>query len=383
MDIIIVFLVLFGLYQIQIDSIVSNNTVRTIRYNKRFFNYLFFLHLVFFIIYLAYSFYNRSDSGMYYYRAKVGIDWFVLFHSGTSFIDFLTYPFVKYFYLSYQSVMLLFSFFGFQGFLFLYLAAKENISNLPIKFGGFTILELLFLLPNSHFWSASIGKGSIMILGIGLFFYGLSRFKSRFIYLVLGSVIIYMVRMHVLIGILIGVGFGMIFGKVKVSTIFKILISFICILAFYYIYNNVIIETGLELSVGGDNNEGVSHLTTELAKSNSGVDIENYNQVLKLFTFLFRPLFFDAPNIIGILTSIEDVLYLIIFINFLFSGIFKIRSLNGFFIICFISFLVVSISLAQISGNLGIAVRQKAQIMPLFFLVYSKFITIKNNKKQL
>jgi hypothetical protein len=197
----------------------------------------------------------------------------------------------------------------------------------------------------------------------------------------MGSFLIYMVRMHVLIGILIGVGLGMIFGKVKVSALFKIVISVTCILAFFYIYNDLVIETGMEFNVAGDNNESVTHLATELGKSNSGVDIENYNQAFKLFTFLFRPLFIDAPSIIGIFTSIEDVVYLFLFINILFIGILKIRSLNGFFVICFISFLIVSVSLAQISGNLGIAVRQKAQIMPLFFLVYSKFITLKNNKK--
>jgi len=382
MDIIIVFLIIYGLYQIQIDSIITNNSLRGIRYNKRFFDYLFFIHLLFFIVYLAYSFSNRSDSGMYYVRAKVGNDWFGLFQSGTIFIDFLTYPFVKFFYLSYESVMLLFSFFGFEGFLLLYLAANENISKLPIKFGGFTVLELLFLLPNSHFWSASIGKGCVMLMGIGLFFYGLSRFNSRFVHLFLGAAIIYMVRMHILIGILIGVGFGMIFGKVKINVLFKIFISIVCILAFYFIYKDVVIETGMEFSIGGDNNESASHLATELGKSNSGVDIENYNQFLKLFTFLFRPLFFDAPNIIGIFTSIEDVVYLILFTNFLFNGIFKLRNLNGYFIICFISFLIVSLSLAQISGNLGIAVRQKAQIMPLFFLVYSKFISLKCNIKK-
>jgi len=372
MDIIIVFLIIYGLYQIQIDSIISNNSFRFLNYNKRFFNYLFFIHLLFFIIYLAYSYFNRSDSGMYYVRAKVGNDWFGLFQSGTLFIDFLTFPFAKYFHLSYESLMLLFSFLGFEGFLFLYLAARENISKLPIKFIGFTVLELLFLLPNSHFWSASIGKGSVMIMGIGLFFYGLSRFNSRIVYLLMGSFLIYMVRMHVLIGILIGVGLGMIFGKVKVSALFKIVISVTCILAFFYIYNDLVIETGMEFNVAGDNNESVTHLATELGKSNSGVDIENYNQAFKLFTFLFRPLFIDAPSIIGIFTSIEDVVYLILFINILFIGILKIRSLNGFFVICFISFLIVSLSLAQISGNLGIAVRQKAQIMPLFFMIYVK-----------
>lgn len=382
MDIIIVFLIIYGLYQMQIDSIITNNSFKTLKFNKRFFNYLFFIHLLFYIIYLVYSYFNRSDSGMYYHRAKFAEEWFSLFQSGTLFIDFITYPFVKYFHLSYESVMLLFSFFGFEGFLFLYLAAKENISNLPIKFAGFTVLELLFLLPNSHFWSVSIGKGCVMLMGIGLFFYGLSRFNSRFVYLLIGSCIIYMVRMHVLIGILIGVGFGMIFGKVKVSMLFKVLISVICILGFYYIYNNVVIETGMEFGLDGDSNESVSHLANELGKSNSGVDIGNYNQFFKLFTFLFRPLFFDAPNVIGLFTSIEDIIYLILFINFLYNGIFKIRSLNGYFMICFISFLVVSLSLAQISGNLGIAVRQKAQIMPLFFLVYSKFITLRSNIKK-
>ncbi len=382
MDIIIVFLIIYGLYQMQIDSIITNNSFKTLKYNKRFFNYLFFIHLLFYIIYLVYSYYNRSDSGMYYLRAKFVEEWFSLFQSGTLFIDFITHPFVIYFHMSYESVMLLFSFFGFEGFLLLYLAAKENISNLPIKFAGFTVLELLFLLPNSHFWSVSIGKGCVMLMGIGLFFYGLSRFNSRFVYLLIGSCIIYMVRMHVLIGILIGVGFGMIFGKVKVSMLFKVLTSVICILGFYYIYNNVVIETGMEFGLDGDSNESVSHLANELGKSNSGVDIGNYNQFFKLFTFLFRPLFFDAPSVIGLFTSIEDIIYIILFINFLYNGIFKIRSLNGYFMICFISFLVVSISLAQISGNLGIAVRQKAQIMPLFFLVYSKFITLRSNIKK-
>jgi hypothetical protein len=40
--------------------------------------------------------------------------------------------------------------------------------------------------------------------------------------------------------------------------------------------------------------------------------------------------------------------------------------------------------LAQVSGNLGIAIRQKAQIMPLFFIVYVKtyvdYIKLGKNK---
>jgi hypothetical protein len=35
----------------------------------------------------------------------------------------------------------------------------------------------VFLLPNVHFWSSSIGKGPTMLFGIGMIIYGLSRFN--------------------------------------------------------------------------------------------------------------------------------------------------------------------------------------------------------------
>jgi len=60
--------------------------------------------------------------------------------------------------------MFIFAFLGFEGILLFYLAARENINKVAIVFGGMTLLEILFILPNCHFWSASLGKGSIMTL---------------------------------------------------------------------------------------------------------------------------------------------------------------------------------------------------------------------------
>jgi len=235
MDIIIVFLIIWGIYQLQIGIITVNGN-NSKNFNKRFFNSLFTIHLLFFLLYLGYSSINRSDSGMYYARSQNVTNWFELFKSGTNFIDFLTYPFVRFLNLSFYSVMLIFSFLGFQGLLLFYLTAKENISNLPVKFAGFTILEILFLLPNTHFWSSSIGKGSVIVMGIGLFFYGLSRFNKRYIHLILGCFFIYMVRKHILVGILVGVVFGIFFGNLKVNGFVKFMIALICGFVFLTLY---------------------------------------------------------------------------------------------------------------------------------------------------
>jgi hypothetical protein len=45
---------------------------------------------------------------------------------------------------------------------------------------------------------------------------------------------------------------------------------------------------------------------------------------------------------------------------------------NGWFKAGLFVFLMGTYALAQISGNLGLAMRQKAQIMPLYFLLFLK-----------
>lgn len=45
-----------------------------------------------------------------------------------------------------------------------------------------------------------------------------------------------------------------------------------------------------------------------------------------------------------------------------------------------IFFLFASIALAQVGGNLGIVMRQKSQIMPLFFIVYAYTVALKQRR---
>ena len=49
-------------------------------------------------------------------------------------------------------------------------------------------------------------------------------------------------------------------------------------------------------------------ISRELRSSGSGVDMSSYSLPMKLFTFWFRPLFVDAPNVLGIIVSVENLI---------------------------------------------------------------------------
>jgi len=119
----------------------------------------------------------------------------------------------------------------------------------------------------------------------------------------------------------------------------------------------------------------LTHRATELSKATSGVDIASYSLPLQVFTFLYRPLFFDAPGALGYIVSFENAFYLLLTLKILsLKGIRYLITSNLLVKTCLFSFLSITIALAQISGNLGLAMRQKSQAIPLFLFVIISFM---------
>ena len=80
-------------------------------------------------------------------------------------------------------------FFGYLGIVYFYFSIKENIT-LKKSWKNYSPVELIFFLPNLHFWTSSLGKGSVIIFGLGLFTYGLSRFNKRAMLILIGLFIL-------------------------------------------------------------------------------------------------------------------------------------------------------------------------------------------------
>jgi hypothetical protein len=227
------------------------------------------------------------------------------------------------------------------------------------------------LLPNCHFWSSSLGKGPIILLGVALLVYGLSRPQQRIFALVLASLLIYHIRPHIFFIFLIAIALGYTFSSRRTGWLPRIALVGVSVFILFNIYEDIIQITGLEDESALD--PFISHRAYELTKATSGIDIANYNLVEKLFAFVFRPLFFDAPGLLGVIVSFENAVYLLLFAELAKPTSWRyLINADPLTKLSLLAFFAVALPLAQISGNLGLAIRQKSQVMLLILFVIIK-----------
>ena len=181
---------------------------------------------------------------------------------------------------------------------------------------------------------------------------------------------------HILFAAIIAVMLSAVLTSKGIKSYVRWLIVAVSAILIIYISRDVAQFTSVE-DFDVLNSEFLSNRASELGKSSSGVNLQNYSLPMKMFTFWFRPLFFDGQGIMGLLVSFENAYYLFMFYIVLSYGFKNWKNWNGWFRICLFFFLLGSLALAQVTGNLGIAIRQKAQLMPFFFIIYFKALQYK------
>ena len=343
-------------------------------FDKKMMNRLYWYHLAFFLIYFIYASFEASDSKAYYVDAGiVRENWMSLFLTGTKFIVFVATPLVQ-FGLSYLTVMLIFAWTGYVGFVFAYLFFKENITVNVTVFKKFDLLTLLLFLPNMHFWTVSLGKGSLIFMGLMLFAYALRFPQKRIFALLLGGFLVYMIRPHVMLFVLVGVMIGIVTGKSKIGGGVKLLILAISISFLFAAKSSILSVAKLQDSenVVQDFDQFALEQSGRLETSGSGVQMSNYSLPFKFFTFWFRPLFVDSPGILGLFSSAENLIYLLLFakitnrrfLRFIIKAPYLVKT-------SLIIFVLTSFALTFVMSNLGIMMRQKSMVMYFgFFVIY-------------
>lgn len=357
-------------------------------------NMLYLYHLVFYGIYTWYAYNNPSDSVNYYRELEIHTgSWFDLFGTDTLFINFMSYPFYQIGF-SYDMLMLTFAWFGYLGFVFAYLFFREKI---PIKitvFKNLDFLTLVLFFPNMHFWTASLGKGSAIFLGLMMFTYAIVIPKRRFILLILGSAIIFYIRPHVFMFVAVGAVLGFMSGKEKISFANKVLIYVAMIGSLVLVQDKILAVMNLQDSENliEDFQAASQKNADDLSTAGSGVDMSSYPLPLKLFTFWFRPLFVDAPNMLGFITSVENLIYLLLFGKIIRKDFIKfIKNSPSLVKMSLVIFFTASLAMTFVMSNLGIIMRQKTMVMYFIFFViyyylaekkYNKIIRLRALKKQ-
>lgn len=354
-------------------------------FSKRKMNILFFYHLIFGGVYYIYALFNPSDSKGYFNRPdNFQGKWMELFGTETTFIDFISYPFINYLGFTYEMIMLLFTWVGYWGFVLGFLFFKENIKEKVRVFKKVDLLTLILFFPNMHFWSASLGKGALIFFGLMLFAFSFSKPKDCKWGLIISSILVFAIRPHMFLLLCAGGLYGLYFGKNLISKRNKILGGVAILAGLVLLQDKILGVVNLNDSTNlwSDFLAFSSNRSEDLSSATSGVNMAGYSLPEKIFTFWFRPLFLDAPGILGIIVSIENLIYLLLFGKILRLNFFKFwKKAPSHVKSCLMIFILTSFAMTFIMSNLGIMIRQKTMIMYFMFFVIYYFLAYEKSNE--
>ncbi|MDT0644591.1 hypothetical protein RM553_17250 [Zunongwangia sp. F363] len=207
-----------------------------------------------------------------------------------------------------------------------------------------------------------------------MFTYAIIKPKSRLFLAILSSIIIFQIRPHVFFFVAIGAALGYMSGKEKIPLWQKIGVFCVMIGAVFILKDTILGVMGLQNSDNliEDFQAASEKNAKDLSTAGSGVDMASYPLPLKLFTFWFRPLFVDAPSALGLIISVENLIYLLLFIKIIKKDFIKfIRKSPSVVKMSFVIFFMTSFAMTFVMSNLGIIVRQKSMVMYyIFFVIY-------------
>jgi hypothetical protein len=302
--------------------------------------------------------------------------WMKYFGEGTTFILWLTYFPSQILGLSYITGNILFGFLGFIGiryvFILVYLHFPTNhkILNVPL-------FPAVFYLANLHFWTSGVGKDAVSFWAIAWFLFAIQQYKEKWWQAVIAFFFVYMCRPHMGQALIGGSAIAILLGT-DISRTYKFGLAALALIGSIYMSSYTLDALKLEnfdlatLEAYSASKSG--YLNT--VKVGSGVDISTYSWPFRLFTYLFRPLFFDVHNIVTFISSFENLLYLWLSL-FIYKNwsIEALRDMPLFLKAALVTFIPVTFAFMNALSNLGITMRMKNMLM-IYFLLFCFYLIV-------
>lgn len=339
---------------------------------------LYVWHTLFCFAYLFYAQAFGADALMYYSVALTGRFDFIF---GTSFVIAITSLLVQGLGFGIVSCFLFFNILGSIGLLAFDGALKQAVQykSTSIK----RLATLIVFLPSVSFWSSGIGKDAISFLATGLALWAALQLNKR-VFLMLSAVFLMLiVRPHMAGMMIIALAMSVMFDKTS-SPLKRISLGTIAIIS-----AAAMIPFALEYAGVSDtsSSEGLMDYVETRQSYNmeggGGVDIANMNLLMQLFTYMFRPIIFEARSVTALAAAFDNLILLYLFVAGFYSLIKKKSQKfteNRKFMWVYV--ILAWIVLAMTTANLGIAVRQKWMFAPMLIFLLISLVGKNKNKLQ-
>lgn len=346
--------------------------VRATRTKFAAFALLYLVHLASTFVYYQYALVSASDSSLYYYDPYgfyadgVGL--------GTAFVIYFVQTAKSWFGGTYLDYFLLFQAFGFFGISTLMRIFHEVFEEIGREQPVYA--HAILFLPGFHFWTSTIGKDGPLFAAICLALWAAMNIKRRYIGFSIAIALMVLFRPHVGLISMIAVAVALLLDRGTSLAIRTLLIMFVlagAALAVSTIQSTFQVDVTSANSVS-DFLSGREEIT-ERAVDGMNTAVIDAPFVIKLFSLLFRPLFFDANDFLGYVASAENTVVMVIFI----ISFRSLRILAKLSSVAYIRFaLVYSIGITTLLTlmyyNVGLGLRQKVMFMPAVLVI---FVTVK------
>ncbi|MDI1300849.1 MAG: hypothetical protein PSX71_02995 [bacterium] len=318
---------------------------------------------------LSYYWYVQEYGGdaLDYYQAALrgNVDLYV----GTAAVSFLTSLLVQFLGLSLLGAFLVFNIFGSIGLLAvdgcLRIATRDKTRNTR------RLATLIIFLPSVSFWSSAIGKDAISFMSAGLALWAVLDLNRRTPLIVVAVVLMVLVRPH-MAGMMLAGLTGALLVERRFSLPKKLLLGAMAVAVAIPMVPFALDYAGLGEASNAE--ALVSYVETRQAynmEGGGGVDLQSMSLPMKLFTYMFRPLIFEAQSIFGLAAAIDNLVLLYLFAmgwRALIGAGDQIQRGGRTFL--WIYSLVAWLALSVTSANLGIAMRQKWMFAPMLILLF-------------
>lgn len=331
---------------------------------------LYLWHTTFCVVYFLYALSNAADAQSYFLDSLVWNRWPRL---GTEAVIYITSFLTQGLGLSYGGTFLFYNILGAIGLL-AFAGALREMSQDKAR----TIRRLIMLipfLPGLSFWSSAIGKDSIAFLGVGLVCWAAASPYRRAPLFFLAFLALLVVRPHMAGFLIISLAVAFTLsneGSMRLRLLLSMMVIPLSIAATVISIRYI----GLE---GNVSSEGVISYVEQRQSYNlsggSSVDIASLSVPVRLLVYMYRPFFFDAHSLFGVVTSLENLILLLITVMSAWGVIKRRSSLSRFQRISMVLYVLFSwIILANTTANLGIALRQKIMFTPMLLLVMTSYL---------
>lgn len=322
---------------------------------------IYFWHTVFCILYAMYIDSNSGDASVYYYKA---LDGDVTFKAGSGLVSLITYPLVSVFGLGFLATSLCFNIAGAIGLVACDVSFRESSEGASARVKR--LARILIFLPSMSFWSAGIGKDALAFLSVGLALWSSMLLPKRAPGMVLAVLCMLAVRPHIA-GVMILALAGSIVVLGRISMPIRIVLGVASMAGAAWLIPFAVDYVGLGGDLdGAEVQEYIAKRQSVNLGGGSSVDISSMSFPMQVFTYVFRPLPFEAHNASSLASSIENVLLLAIFFYGLLRMLPRWRILlsDGRAFLWFYAG-ACWVLCALTTANLGIAVRQKWMFVPM------------------